>query len=98
MQDGKMVGFSETLTFFLQDSSVVSIKCRKTMYFIQIRPFYFVNLSKFFRSDENAGWNKSAGRNFFQKLIKVQDVIRLCRLEFSEKLISCAACLLDTLE
>ena len=68
------------------------------MHLIQIRPFNFVKWSKFFKSDENAGWNKSAGRNFFQKIIKVQDGIRLCRLEFSEKLISCAACLLDTLE
>ena len=98
MQDGKMDGFSENLTFFLQDSSVVSIKCRKTMYFIQIRPFYSVKWLKFFESDKNAGWNKSAGRHFFQKLIKVQDVISLFRLELSEKLISCAACLLDTLE
>ena len=98
MQDGKMDGFSKNLNFFLQDYSTVSIKYRKTMCFIQIRPFKFVKWSKFFKSDKNAGWNKSAGRNFFQKLIKVQDVIRLCRLEFSEKLISCAACLLDTLE
>ena len=58
------------------------------MYCIQTRPFFKVKWSKFFRNDKNAGWNKSAGRNFFQKLIKVQDVIRLCRLEFSEKLIS----------
>ena len=88
-------GFSKNLNFFLQDYSTVSIKYRKTMCFIQIRPFKFVKWSKFFKSDENAGWNKSAGRNFFQKIIKVQDGIRL---EFSEKLIRCAACLLDTLE
>ena len=68
------------------------------MHLIQIRPFNFVKWSKFFKSDENAGWNKSAGRNFFPKLTKMQDVIRLRRLEFSEKIISCAACLLDTLE
>ena len=37
------------------------------MHLIQIRPFNFVKWSKFFKSDENAGWNKSAGRNFFQK-------------------------------
>ena len=71
---------------------------QKTIHLIQIRPFNFAKWSKFFKSDENAGWNKSAGRNFFQKIIKVQDGIRLCRLEFSEKLIRCAACLLDTLE
>ena len=68
------------------------------MHLIQIRPFNFVKWSKFFKSDENAGWNKSAGRNFFQKIIKVQDGIWLCRLEFSEKLIRCAAQLLKTPE
>ena len=34
----------------------------------------------------------------FQKLINVQEVIRLCRSEIFKKLIICAACLLDTLE
>ena len=68
------------------------------MHLIQIGPFNVVKWSKFFKSDENTGWNKSAGRNFFQKVIKVQDGIRLCRLEFSEKLIRCAAQLLKTAE
>ena len=34
----------------------------------------------------------------FQKLINVQDVIRLCRLDFFKKIIKRAACLLDRLE
>ena len=40
---------------------------QKTMHLIQIRPFNFVKWSKFFKSDENAGWNKNAGRSFFPK-------------------------------
>ena len=63
MQDGKMDGFRKNLTLFLQDLSIVSIQMQKTMLLIQIRPFNFVKWSKFFKSDENAGWNKSAGRN-----------------------------------
>ena len=34
----------------------------------------------------------------FQKLINVQEVIRLCRSDIFKKLIICAALLLDTLE
>ena len=43
-------------------------------------------------------YNKRAGWKISQKLINVQDVIRLCRLEFFKKLIKRAARLLDTLE
>ena len=67
---------------------------------------------KFSKIKKRAGWNKTVqvgifhfllvkikvlARNF-PKLINVQDGIRLCRLEFFKKLISCAARLLDRLE
>ena len=62
--------------------------------------------------NKRAGWNKAVQVGIFQKLllwktllaenfpklINVQDGIRVCRLEFFKKLISCAALLLDTLE
>ena len=62
--------------------------------------------------DKRAVWIKSVQVGIFQKLlslktllagnfpklINVQDGIRMCRLDFFKKLISCAARLLDRLE
>ena len=62
--------------------------------------------------NKRAGWNKAVQVGIFQKLllwktllaenfpklINVQDGIRVCRLDFFKKLISCAARLLDRLE
>lgn len=61
-----------------------------------------------------AGWNKAVQVGIFQELllwktllagnfpklinVQVQDGIRVCRLDFFKKLISCAARLLDRLE
>ena len=66
----------------------------------------------FSRIDKRAGGNKAMQVGIFQnslvknhekwknlkKIINVQKVIRLCRLEIFKKLMICAARLLDTLE
>ena len=61
------------------------------------------------KTNKHAGWNKAVQVGIFQKLllwkpiwgekfqklINVQDGIRVCRLDFFKKIISCAARLLD---
>ena len=81
-------------------------------YLIIVQDVINVQAGKFPGINKRAGCNKAVQVGIFQesivkktcrlekfqKLINVQDVIRLCRLDFFKKIIKRAACLLDRLE
>ena len=81
-------------------------------YLIIVQDGINVQADKIPKINKRAGWNKAVQVGIFQKLllwktllagnfpksINVQDGIRVCRLDFFQKLISCAARLLDRLE
>ena len=79
------------------------------VYLIIVQDGINVQDGKIPKINKRAGWNKAVQVGIFQnlllwksflpknirKLINVQDGIRVCRLDFFKKLISCAAHLLD---
>ena len=96
------------INFILKSSFVAST----LVYLMIVQDGINVQDGKIPKINKRAGWNKAVqvgifqklllwkpilGENF-QKLINVQDGIRVCRLDFFKKIISCAARLLDRLE
>ena len=88
------------------------IRDGRVTYLIIVQDVINVQAGKFPGINKRAGCNKAVQVGIFQesivkktcrlekfqKLINVQDVIRLCRLDFFKKIIKRAACLLDRLE
>ena len=84
----------------------------RVRYLLTLVYLIIVQDGKFLKFNKGEGWNKAVQVEIFQKLllwktllagnfpklINVQDGIRVCRLDFFKKLISCAARLLDRLE